>query len=287
MIFTCPIRCRRGGICAKLPLHRERCGVRSVCPREATERGLGQWGRGGAGAGLLSGRLPAGSARHPAATRPLQVWVRSHPSTSFLRLLEQNPSLDPALRPNGAGCSVSLWSLPLSLWPSLFLEQSYSFWPWGLYSFLHLPRMLPRHPDPPPLLQFLNDAFSFIWTLLQCGLLTKARPTSLLKESSPQPYHAPPCEPLHSILWNNFICRVGVCVALPTRCFSGGSGSKGFACNAGDLGPTPGSGRFPGEGNGYALQYSCLENSHGQKSLEDYSPVHGVAKSQTWLNNWH
>ena len=33
------------------------------------------------------------------------------------------------------------------------------------------------------------------------------------------------------------------------------------ACNAGDLGSIPGSGRFPGEGNGYPLQYSCLENS--------------------------
>ena len=32
------------------------------------------------------------------------------------------------------------------------------------------------------------------------------------------------------------------------------------ACNAGDLGSIPGSGRSPGEGNGNALQYSCLEN---------------------------
>ena len=32
-------------------------------------------------------------------------------------------------------------------------------------------------------------------------------------------------------------------------------------CNLGDVGSIPGSGRFPGEGNGYSLQYSCLENS--------------------------
>ena len=32
------------------------------------------------------------------------------------------------------------------------------------------------------------------------------------------------------------------------------------ACNAGDLGSIPGSGRSPGEGNGYPFQYSCLEN---------------------------
>ena len=40
-----------------------------------------------------------------------------------------------------------------------------------------------------------------------------------------------------------------------------GLDSKEFACNAGDLGLIPGSGRSPGEGNSYLLQYSCLENS--------------------------
>ena len=42
--------------------------------------------------------------------------------------------------------------------------------------------------------------------------------------------------------------------------FPGGSEVKASACNAGDLGLIPGSGRFPGEGNGNILQYSCLEN---------------------------
>ena len=40
--------------------------------------------------------------------------------------------------------------------------------------------------------------------------------------------------------------------------FPGGSDSKESACNAGNLGLIPGSGRSPGEGNGYPLQYSCL-----------------------------
>ena len=40
-----------------------------------------------------------------------------------------------------------------------------------------------------------------------------------------------------------------------------GSEGKASACNAGDLGSIPGSGRSPGEGNGNPLQYSCLENS--------------------------
>ena len=42
--------------------------------------------------------------------------------------------------------------------------------------------------------------------------------------------------------------------------FPGGSDGKESACNAGDPGSIPGSGRSPGEGNGYPLQYSYLEN---------------------------
>ena len=42
--------------------------------------------------------------------------------------------------------------------------------------------------------------------------------------------------------------------------FSGGSDRKKSACNAGNPGSVPGLGRSPGEGNGYRLQYSCLEN---------------------------
>ena len=46
-------------------------------------------------------------------------------------------------------------------------------------------------------------------------------------------------------------------VFLGSPCSSAG---KESACNAGDLGSTPGLGRSPGKGNGYPLQYSCLEN---------------------------
>ena len=48
--------------------------------------------------------------------------------------------------------------------------------------------------------------------------------------------------------------------------------SKESACNAGDLGSIPGWGRSPGGGNGNPLQYSCLENPHGQRSLAGYNP---------------
>ena len=60
------------------------------------------------------------------------------------------------------------------------------------------------------------------------------------------------------------------------RGFPGGSDGKESACNAGNLGLIPGSGRFPGEGNGYPIQYSCLENSVGRGAW--WATVHGVAK---------
>ena len=52
-----------------------------------------------------------------------------------------------------------------------------------------------------------------------------------------------------------------------------GSNGKGSACSAGDWGLIPGLGRSPGEGNDNPLQYSCLENSHGQRSLVGYSQL--------------
>ena len=64
-----------------------------------------------------------------------------------------------------------------------------------------------------------------------------------------------------------------------------GSAGKESTCNAGDLGLTPGLGKYPGEGNGNPLQYSCLNNPK-QRSLVDYTAVHGVAKSQILLSNF-
>ena len=58
------------------------------------------------------------------------------------------------------------------------------------------------------------------------------------------------------------------------------SDSKESPCSTGDMGLIPGSGRSPGGGHGNPLQYSCLENPHGQRSLVGYI-VHGVAKSLT------
>ena len=62
--------------------------------------------------------------------------------------------------------------------------------------------------------------------------------------------------------------------------FPCGSAGKESACNAGDLSSIPGLGRSPGEGKGYPLQYSGLENF-----LD--CVVHGVAKNRTQLSDFH
>ena len=62
--------------------------------------------------------------------------------------------------------------------------------------------------------------------------------------------------------------------------FPGTSADKESSCNAGDMGSIPGLGSSPGEGKGYPLQYSGLENSMN-------CIVHRVAKSRTQLSNFH
>ena len=54
--------------------------------------------------------------------------------------------------------------------------------------------------------------------------------------------------------------------------FPGGSDGKESSCKVGDLSSVLGLGRSPGGGYGNPLQYSCLENPHGQRSLVGYSP---------------
>ena len=64
-----------------------------------------------------------------------------------------------------------------------------------------------------------------------------------------------------------------------------GSDGKESACNAGDLGLVPGLERSPGEGNGYPLQYSCLQDSMDKGTWQ--TTVRGVAKSLIHLSDFH
>ena len=65
----------------------------------------------------------------------------------------------------------------------------------------------------------------------------------------------------------------------------GGSDGKESSCNSGDLGSIPWLERSSGEGNGYLLQYSCLEKFMDRGDWR--AIVHGIAKSLTQLCNEH
>ena len=67
--------------------------------------------------------------------------------------------------------------------------------------------------------------------------------------------------------------------------FLGGSDGKESICNVGDLGSIPRFGGCPGEGNGYPLQYSGLENSMDRGGWQ--ATVHGVSKRWTQLSDFH
>ena len=78
-----------------------------------------------------------------------------------------------------------------------------------------------------------------------------------------------------------FSYKKGMPLMLPfAKSFPYGSADKESSCNVGDLGSVPGLGRSPGEGKGYPLHYSGLENSMD-------CIVHGVPKSQTRLRDFH
>ena len=67
--------------------------------------------------------------------------------------------------------------------------------------------------------------------------------------------------------------------------FPNSSDGKESSCIEGDLGSIPGLGSSPGGGHGHPLQYSCLENPHGQRSLVDYSPWgHKESEETEWLS---
>ena len=69
------------------------------------------------------------------------------------------------------------------------------------------------------------------------------------------------------------------CEYVLLQSFCGSSDSKESACNAGELGSIPGSGRSPEEGNSFPLQYSCLENPVDRGAW--WATVHEVTKSRT------
>ena len=139
--------------------------------------------------------------------------------------------------------------LKLFLWPRLFLS-CLIIW------------LASSHPPGLSLhITFLRESW------IPCPTLQKTD-SSVILSSSPLLF-------LHST--QHHLYTYLVFVSLPYPC---GSADKESACNTGDLGLIPGLGRSPGEGKGYPLQHSGLENSM------DYT-VHGVTKNQTLLSDFH
>ena len=84
--------------------------------------------------------------------------------------------------------------------------------------------------------------------------------------------------------WSRLIEQFLVWGSPLSDCFPCSSVSKESACNVGDLGSIPGSGRSPGKGNGNPLQYSCLENLMDTRAWK--VTVYGVARvGCNWATN--
>ena len=86
-------------------------------------------------------------------------------------------------------------------------------------------------------------------------------------------------------MWATYVLLISYCIKV--WCFPGGSVVKSLPANAGDVGDSgliPRLGRSPGARHDHPLQYSCLENPMDRGAW--WATLHGVAKSQIWLNNW-
>ena len=97
------------------------------------------------------------------------------------------------------------------------------------------------------------------------------------------------CKPCYIIFVKNKCKCVFIYVYIYAPIYIGfpcGLDSKESTCNAGDLGLIPGLGRYPGEGNGNPLQYSCLENSMDRGAW--WATVHGLQRvGHDWATNTH
>ena len=111
------------------------------------------------------------------------------------------------------------------------------------------------------------------WGVLFFSLCTKLRPERLS--------HLPQVMPL---VTTSIVLRIKSMFYRSQSGFPGGSDGKESAYNVEDLGSIPGLGRSPGGEHDNPLQYSCLENPHGQRSLVGYSPWgHKESDTTVWL----
>ena len=151
-----------------------------------------------------------------------------------------------------SGVSLCLQSLHRApgVWNLLGCEESHSTWLHRLWT-----AQLPRVP------------ISLWWEMDPYCTVCPMQPYAAALSERLENFPDERTLPLVSIYsaWGGFPC---------------GLAGKESTGNVGDLGSIPGLGRSPGEGKGHPFQYSGLENSM------DFI-VHGVAKSRTWLRDFH
>ena len=115
--------------------------------------------------------------------------------------------------------------------------------------------------------------------ILQAGTLewgAIAFSTHCLEMTFKNTVSCPNCSELYPDLKQSSVKGKQIHILRLLKGFPGSSDSKESTGNAGDLNSIPGSGRCPGEGNGYPLQYSCLENPRDWGVWQ--ATVHGVTK---------
>ena len=99
--------------------------------------------------------------------------------------------------------------------------------------------------------------------------------------------------PVMRIFLLSLFCGSEDCPTVYIPSTSGGSDGKESTCSAQDLGSVPGLGRFPGKGNSYSLQYSCLENSMDGGAWQGSMGLHTtewlslfISSPQTQCQSW-
>jgi len=189
------------------------------------------------------------------------------------------------LRPSFSHLTLPSTLMSNCIIPLLCLEQLLLFYTYFLllisfaFLFSHASHTSSTHSNTHTHTHTHTHIFQISWTILSGRIRYYLQfcPTAVSSESMPLIFIFSFIHPISLLVPFKFFCWFSVIKFLGSPCGSAGEES---ACNEGNLGLIPRLGRAPGERKGYPLQYSGLENSID-------SIVHGVAKSQTHLSDFH
>ena len=155
-------------------------------------------------------------------------------------------------------CLLELAQTHVHWWYHPTISSSVAHFSFCLQSFLASGSFPMRwlFPQVVKVVELQNQHRSFQW--IQGWFPLRLVWSSFCQKDSQESSAAPQFESTNSLVLTFFV-------------FPGGSNGEESACNMGNLDSIPGLGRSPGGGRGNPLQYSCLENPHGQWSLSGYS----------------